>query len=90
MDNWLMYNWFQIETESQHRRLEWDRAVAADARAASADAERATPRPLPPLHHSLFRMKLSGWLCRVKLVTSVASCRSSSKSFSAVQPYRVS
>jgi hypothetical protein len=34
-----MYDWYRIETEAEHRRLEWQREVEAESRAAQAVSE---------------------------------------------------
>jgi hypothetical protein len=34
-----MHNWFAIETETEYRRHEWERAAAADARIAQIRGE---------------------------------------------------
>lgn len=38
-----MHNWYAVETEAEFRRQEWERAIAADARAALASTERVWP-----------------------------------------------
>jgi hypothetical protein len=40
----MMHNWYAMESEAEFRRLEWERAVAADTRAALAGPARVTPR----------------------------------------------
>jgi hypothetical protein len=40
----FVQNWFAIETEAEYRRQEWARAVAADTKAAAAQADRAERR----------------------------------------------
>jgi len=85
MDNWLMYNWFQIESDAQHRRLEWERAVAAETQAAQAQTEQRVPLP----QTSLPALSLE-WLAArgMSLIGSIASPKSTTKRNSTVQQYR--
>jgi len=39
-----MHNWYAIETETEFRRREWQRAIEADARAAQARPANRRPR----------------------------------------------
>jgi hypothetical protein len=80
-----MYNWFQIESESQHRRLEWERAVAAESQTAQVHTEQRVPLS----HTSLSGLSLK-WLAAqgMSLIGSIASRTSTTKLNSTVQPYR--
>jgi hypothetical protein len=55
-----MHNWYGIETEVEFRRQEWQRAIAADARAAQALDGRAGRRIFRLPHMSLARLRALG------------------------------
>jgi len=88
MDNWLMNNWYQIETNVQHRSLEWERAVAAHERAELAGPKRSRS-PRAPLSGS------SEWILRLKQLvmsglawmTSITSCQTTSSPCSTGQSH---
>lgn len=52
-----MHNWYAIENEAAFRRQEWEREVAADARAAAARAARPRFRLGAIPHGALARLR---------------------------------
>jgi hypothetical protein len=86
-----MQNWYALESEAEHRRLEWNRAVAADARAILAFTERTTPTRVPLPHKSLKSFNLRRLVAQgMSLITSITSCKCTSKIDSTVQLHRAS
>jgi hypothetical protein len=87
-----MQNWYAVESEAKHRVLEWDRAIAADARSAMAiPGGRTTPRWMPLSHLSLWSLKLKRLLVDgVSWITSITSCKSAKELDTAVQPNQAS
>jgi hypothetical protein len=55
-----MHNWYGIETEVEFRRQEWQRAIAADARAAQALDGRTGSRRFRLPHLFLARLRALG------------------------------
>jgi hypothetical protein len=80
-----MHNWHAIESEADYRRLEWQRAVAADARAAVAQMACKERR------RSWSSLKLKQLVVpAVSLLTSFTSRRNTSTSYATGQPCRAS
>ncbi len=71
-----MHNWYSIESESAHRRMEWERAVAAEARVAQIVNRAAGPRwpRLPHLSLGAFRQKLGARLAFGLPATAHGDC----------------
>jgi hypothetical protein len=91
MDNWQMHNWYYVETEAQHRRQEWERAVEAEAQAALARSEHTRslrePIPLMPLLSVNLRRLAVRW---GTFFRSITSGKCTKKLDATVQPNRAS
>ena len=93
MHHWQMYNWHAMETEAEHRRMEWHRAVTADALARAA-------LPLPK--RSNLRQALlprpSSWSLKLKrlvvqgasFVAAIISGKNTSIAYPTIEPCRAS
>jgi hypothetical protein len=81
-----MHNWNAIENELAHRRLERDRAIEAEARAALAVPTRPSPRPVPLLDVASWSLKLKQLVASAVLwISSVSSCQSPTSPYATVQ-----
>jgi hypothetical protein len=82
VDHREMYNWYAIESDAEHRRLEWDRAVATDAVASQARPKLSQSRQAPLVRLSVLNLKLKQLVALgVSLVGSVASGQNTSSSY---------
>jgi hypothetical protein len=91
MDNWQMHNWYYVETEAQHRRQEWERAVVAEAQAALARPEHTGPQREPIPHLPVLSVNLRRLAVRWgTFFTSVAAGKSTKKLASTAQPHQAS
>jgi hypothetical protein len=91
MDNWQMHNWYHVETEAQHRRQEWERAVEAEAQAALARSEHTRPLREPIPHMPVLSVNLRRLAVRWgTFFTSIAAGKSTKKLVSTAQPHQAS
>src|SRR3954463_16441189 len=83
----VMHNWNAVENELAYRRLERDRGIKAEARAALAVPTRSRPRPVPLPDFTLWSLKLKHLVASgVSWVTSVSSCQSTNSPYAPVKP----
>ena len=76
MEDRQMYNWNAMESEAAYRRLEWDRAVAADARAGLARPKRPGTKPASRSHLSLWDFNVKQLVASgVSWLASITTCR---------------
>jgi hypothetical protein len=88
MDNWLMNNWYQIESNAEHRRLEWDRAVAAHDRAELACPKRSRSPRAPLSRSSVWSSQLRQLVkSGLAWITSITSCQTASSPCSTGQSH---
>jgi hypothetical protein len=91
MDNWQMHNWYYVETEAQHRRQEWERAVVAEAQAALARSEHTGPPREPIPHVSAVSVNLRRLAVRWgTFFMAITSGKCTKKLDATVQPNRAS
>ena len=91
MDNWQMHNWYYVETEAQHRRQEWERAVVAEAQAALARPEHTRPPREPSPHMPALSENLRRLAVRWgTFFTAITSGKCTKKLASTAQPHQAS
>jgi hypothetical protein len=93
MHHWQMYNWHAMETEAEHRWLEWHRAVAADAlaRAALPPPKQSKPRQAPLPRMSWWSLKLKRLVVQgASFVTAIISRQNTNFAYPTVESCRAS